>query len=278
MSTVENVHKLLRPTFQLAVRDMIIRTNPCDGALADLKKASKSKAEKRQALTYPQQKAFLDYINNNPDEIRWIPLFTVLFGTGGRIGEIIGLRWQDVDMENSTISINHSVTYRPVYCNKGKCECHVYEPKTRSGHRIIPMLDKVKEALIMERDNQERFGYYCTEVVDGMDDFIFCNRYGNIHKPGSINKVLNRIVDDYNAKEQIQAAREKREPLIISRFSCHIIRHTFCTRLCENETNIKVIQSVMGHKDIQTTLDIYADVSEQKKKATFEQLNSRDVL
>ena len=90
--------------------------------------------------------------------------------------------------------------------------------------------------------------------------------------------MIKRIVDDYNAKEELNAARENRDPLILPRFSCHIIRHTFCTRLCENETNIKVIQSVMGHKDIETTMDIYAEVSEQKKIETFEQLNKENVL
>lgn len=52
----------------------------------------------------------------------------------------------------------------------------------------------------------------------------------------------------------------------------HHLRHTFCTRLCENETNLKVIQSVMGHKDIQTTMDIYAEATEEKKQESFERL------
>ena len=76
----------------------------------------------------------------------------------------------------------------------------------------------------------------------------------------------------------MDAKKEGREPVIIPDFSCHITRHTFCTRLCENETNVKVIQSVMGHKDIQTTLDIYAEVSESKKKDIFDQLNDHDVI
>ena len=52
----------------------------------------------------------------------------------------------------------------------------------------------------------------------------------------------------------------------------HSLRHTFCTRLCERETNLKVIQSIMGHKDIQTTMDIYAEATEEKKQETFEHL------
>jgi integrase len=278
VSTVDSVHCVLRPTFQLAVRDMIIRFNPTDGAMAEIKKSSRNKTEKRYALTYAQERAFLDYISENPDEARWVPLFTVMFGTGGRIGEIIGLRWRDIDIDNSTISINHSVSYGPNCKNDGRCELQMFLPKTKSGIRIIPMLDKVKEAFLQEKDNQEKFGYFCKEKLGGCNDFIFCNRFGNIYKPSGINKVIKRIVDDYNAKEELNAARENRDPLILPRFSCHIIRHTFCTRLCENETNIKVIQSVMGHKDIETTMDIYAEVSEQKKIETFEQLNKENVL
>lgn len=278
VSSVENIHTVLNPTFKLAVRDMIIRTNPCEGAMAEIKKANKGKKKKRRALTYPQERAFLDYISNNPDEIRWVPLFTVMFGTGGRVAEIIGLRWKDIDFDNNTVSINHRITYGPSYEKDGKCVYDAYLPKTEAGYRVIPMLEKVKEALYLEKENQERFGYYCTAQVDGLDDFIFCNRFGGLHKPSGINKVIKRIVDDYNAKEELQAIREKREPLLIPRFSNHIIRHTFCTRLCENETNIKVIQTVMGHHDIQTTMDIYAEVSEQKLQSSFEHFNNVDVL
>ena len=93
-----------------------------------------------------------------------------------------------------------------------------------------------------------------------------------------MNREIKRIVDDHNAREEVMAARERREPLIIPRFSCHVTRHTFCTRLCESETNIKVIQTVMGHKDIRTTLEIYAEVSERKKQEVFEELNNSNVF
>ena len=57
------------------------------------------------------------------------------------------------------------------------------------------------------------------------------------------------------------AKKEKREPIMIPRFSCHIFRHTFASRFCENETNIKVIQEVMGHADVSTTMNIYAEAN-----------------
>ena len=70
-------------------------------------------------------------------------------------------------------------------------------------------------------------------------------------------------------KEEETAKKENREPLLLPHFSCHHLRHTFCTRLCENESNLKVIQSVMGHSDIQTTMDIYAECTAEKKQEVF---------
>ena len=126
------------------------------------------------------------------------------------------------------------------------------------------MLKKVKDALELEKQNQRDYGYHCLVELGGMKNFIFCNRFGELQNPAGVNKVIKRIVSDHNSKEIVDAKREGREPVIIPNFSCHITRHTFCTRHCENGTNAKVIQSVMEHKDIQTTLGIYAEVSENK--------------
>lgn len=277
VSTIESVHSLLHPTFHMAVRDNILRNNPSDGVVSELKKSMRGRSEPRHALTLEEEKAFLDYMDT-PDRIRWKPLFTVMFGTGGRIGEIIGLRWDDLDFDANTISINHNLTYYPRSENNFKCEFAVSSPKTEKGIRTIPMLDKVREAFIVEKKYQEDTGSHCLMEVDGMSGFIFCNRFGNLHNPAAINRAIKRIVDDHNASEEVKASREGRKPVRIPRFSCHITRHTFCSRLCENETNVKVIQEVMGHKDIQTTLDIYAEVSEAKRQEVFKKLNDNNLI
>ena len=88
----------------------------------------------------------------------------------------------------------------------------------------------------------------------------------------SVNRAIKRISPSYNATEEVEARKEHREPVLLPNFSAHNLRHTFCTRLCERETNLKVIQSIMGHKDIQTTMDIYAEATEEKKQETFEHL------
>lgn len=276
MSTVESVHCLLHPTFQMAVRDSIIRSNPTDNVMAEMKKKIKGRPEPRHALTVEQQRAFLDFIER-PEYIRWMPLFTVMFGTGVRIGELIGLTWDDIDFANNKITVRHNITYYPRVDKNSKCEYELTDPKTESGIRDIPMLDKVREALIAEKTYQEETGNHCIMELGGYSGFVFCNRFGHFHNQSTVNREIKRIVEDYNAREEVNARRDGRQPLILPRFSCHITRHTFCTRLCENETNIKVIQTIMGHKDIQTTLQIYAEVSESKKQDVFRQLNTTNI-
>ncbi|MCD7712715.1 MAG: tyrosine-type recombinase/integrase [Firmicutes bacterium] len=273
VNTLESIHTLLHPTFQLAVRDDIIRNNPADGVMAEIKKSSDKTSGVRHALTIPQQRAFMEHIANHPIYCHWWTIFTVLLGTGCRIGEALGLRWEDLDYENGVISINHSLVYYPVGENRASV-WHVSKPKTKAGERTIPMLDSVKDAFDMLREEQAENGWNTTEI-DGMHGFIFCNRFGNVPNPQSINRAIKRIVADYNVGEEVNAKKEHREAVMLPDFSAHHLRHTFCTRLCEQETNLKVIQSIMGHKDIQTTMDIYAEATEQKKHESFERLAAK---
>lgn len=93
---------------------------------------------------------------------------------------------------------------------------------------------------------------------------------------------LNSFWDQYielkkncNAKEEEDAKAERREPELLPHFSCHHLRHTFCTRFCENETNLKIIQEIMGHADITTTMDIYNEATKDKKMESFAGLEGK---
>lgn len=273
VNTLETVHTVLRPTFQLAVRDGLIRTNPCDGVMAEVKKRPGKNHGVRHALTIEQQRAFMNYIADHPVYYRWRPLFTVLLGTGCRVGEVIGLRWKDVDYEKGMISINHSVTYYPRSDKSYACEFQVSLPKTDAGIRTVPMMEEVRDAFLEEKAMQKESGIKNEVELDGMSGFIFCNRFGNLHNPQAINRAIKRITENHNSEEIVKAKKEKRPPVIIPHFSCHHLRHTFCTRFCENETNVKVIQAVMGHKNIETTLDIYAEVTDMKKTEAIDNLS-----
>ena len=273
LGTLDSVHCLLHPTFQLAVRDEIIRKNPTDGVMKEISRESGKNRGVRHALTIEQQRCFMEYIANHPIYYHWWPMFTILLGTGCRIGEALGLRWQDLDFENRVININHSLVYYPVN-GSNKCVLRVSLPKTDAGIRTIPMLDIVKDAFEMLYEEQKENGFNETEI-DGMSGFIFCNRFGSVPNPQTVNHTIKRIANNYNADEVVRAKKEHRDPIILPNFSCHHLRHTFCTRLCENETNLKVIQSIMGHKNIETTLDIYAEATEKKKQESFENLAAK---
>jgi len=95
---------------------------------------------------------------------------------------------------------------------------------------------------------------------------------------GSVNRALANITEDYNAKETAAARMEKRDPLLLPHFSAHNLRHTFCTRFCENESNLKVIRSVMGHADIATTMDVYAEATEDKKQEIMANLQGKIII
>ena len=276
-NSMEIIHTILHPVFTSAVRDGYIRTNPTDGVMAEIKKSHDWEKAKRHALTLDEQAAFIGFISGSEQYKHWLPLFTVFLGTGCRVGEVIGLRWEDCDFENGTISINHNLIYRQQ--DNGQMALHITTPKTAAGSRTIPMLEEVRKALQEQRKQQLVKGFKSVTVEDDAGKcytgFCFTNRFGDVLTPHNINRAIERIYKAYNEAETAKAAKEKREPLLIRHFSAHNLRHTFCTRFCENETNIKVIQEIMGHADISTTMNIYAEATEAKKKESFNNLEGK---
>ena len=155
-----------------------------------------------------------------------------------RVGEAIGLRWEDVDFESNTISINHTLTY---YNHaEGGCYFGINTPKTKAGERTIPMIGSVRDALEQEREYQILAGIKCTARVDGFTNYIFVNRFGNTQHQGTLNKALRRIIRECN-QEVLDKAKDSENVILLPKFSCHTLRHTFTTRLCESGINIKVI-------------------------------------
>ena len=271
LNSVEIVHTILHPVFTIAMRDGLIRINPTDGIMADLKRSNDWEKPKRHALTEEQQRAFMAFVETSKQYSHWNPLFACLLGTGCRVGEMLGLRWEDVLWKENVISINHNLIYR--LQDSGKVEFHITTPKTRNGIRVIPMFQNVRRELQNEYMRQEKTGF-CKDEVDGYTGFIWQNRFGTVLGPHLVNRTIARIVEDHNAMEMEAAKSENREPLIIPKFSVHQLRHTFCTRLCENETDLKLIQEIMGHADISTTMDVYNESNTERKKASFARLES----
>jgi len=261
-NTIDSIHTVLHQVLELGVEDDYLRYNPSDNALKELKRAHNQDFEKRRALTQQEQELFEAFLSKGQYQ-RWYPIFIVMVWTGMRVGEITGLRWCDINLEEDFISVNHTL----VYFDKGgseRCGFAINTPKTRAGERIIPMLPKVKEAFLMEKEFQEMCGLKCNATVDGYADFIFINRFGGVQHQGTLNKALRRIIRDCNYEV---LDKEQKNPVLLPKFSCHSLRHTFTTRMCEAGVNVKAMQDILGHADAETTLQIYADATKELKRA-----------
>ena len=267
ISTIDGVHNVLHQLFDLAVDDRYIRTNPTDKVLKELKKTHDFKREHRRALTKAEQKIFLDFLRNSPRYERWYPIFAIMIGTGLRSGEVTGLRWEDIDLEEKIIDVNHTLVYfrKPNNGDK-RFGFAINTPKSKAGTRQVPMLNFVKEAFEMEKSYQEMLGTKCMTSIDGLENFIFSSPEGSILHYGALNKILKRVIRDCN--KRIEGSGEE-APTLLPDFSCHTLRHTFTTRMCEAGVNIKVIQDTLGHADISTTLNIYTDATKELKREEF---------
>lgn len=270
---VMNIDVLLKPTFRLAIRDDCIRKNPTDGVIADLKKEIGKSKSKKFALTVDEQEKFLEYVRNHKRYSRWYPIMMFLLWTGCRIGEACGLTWDDCDFKNGLIHIRRTFSYSPDEYT-GEYKEMILEPKTSAGCRDIPMFECVREILQKERTNQLRYGF-CQSSIDGVSGFVFMNWHKNAQRPTNVNKALERIIESYNTDERELAKEEGRVPNELPEFSPHILRHTFCTRLCENDVNLKIVQEIMGHAQISITMDIYNNVTDDFRKKSFEGIEDR---
>ena len=137
------------------------------------------------------------------------------------------------------------------------------------GQIVIPKA--ARETFEHEKQKQEDLGLHCEVTIDGYTDFIFINRFGQAQHQAILNKAIRRIIRDCNDEQFLHSD----EPdVLLPHFSCHSLRHTFTTRMCEAGVNIKVIQDALGHSDISTTLNIYADVTKEMKAEEFKGLDS----
>lgn len=271
VTTLNHIDSIIHPALDVAVRDGIIRNNPANHVASEIKKKYSLKRGKKVAMTIPEQKAFVEFMPMASKYNHVNGIITFLLGTGCRIGEATGLTWEDVDFKENTISINKTLLYRDFGDGKGKAY-HISTPKTSTSTRTIPMLTGVKKVLLEERKIQMASGYKPFEA-DGYKGFVFINPLSEKPYTHSIvDHALHTICDEYNLYEGRRAKEEKREPFFIPRISAHILRHTFATRFCENETNIKVIQDILGHSSIHTTMDIYVNATREAKQASMENL------
>lgn len=238
-STITTVRGVLRPAFEMAVEDNIIRRNPFSFRVVDV---VPNNAITRKALTQEEKKKFLDYILDDKCRRRYYDEVTILLGTGLRISELYGLTIADIDFANRRIKVERQLTRTR---HSGSCEYYIEKPKTESGERYIPMLDeKVYQAFrnVIHNRKPSKVEY----MIQGYTGFLFLDKDGKPKVAGHLEHALKRIVDHYNESHN--------DTLTVTP---HVLRHTFCTDMAAAGMDLKSLQYLMGHSDAYTTLNIY---------------------
>jgi len=274
VSTIDNIHTVLHQVINHGVEMQYLHHNISDNALKEIKRIYNHDSVKKDGLEIKEQILLEDYLANTNKYKRWYPIFIVMLWTGMRVGEVTGLRWCDVNFEKNIIDVNHTL----IYYSKGKDEggniFSVHSPKSRAGKRRIGMLPIVKDALLLEKQYQEETGVKCKSVIDGYSDFIFVNRFGEVQHQGTLNKALRRIIRDCNFEVMNKSNSPNEEITTLPNMSCHILRHTFGTRMNEQSVNPKAMQTILGHADIRTTFNLYVTATNEFVKGQMKEFDN----
>lgn len=275
-NTVDDVHTVLHQVLQIAVDDGYIRTNPSDCAMKELKKEIAYNSRKVRALTVNEQVNFMNFMKNSELYSHWYPIFAILLNTGLRSGELLGLRWCDIDMDKRIIDINHTLVRCDKSSDRGRKSYYdINPPKTSAGIRKLPMTELVYDAFKIQKELRLQDKLECKMSVGEYTDFIFLNKLGCVQSNATLNKAIDRIVRDYNKAEQELNPESMN---LLPHFSCHVLRHTFATRMNEAKCGMRTRMAALGQTDIMTNMQIYTDITEEYMKeefATYEQLIKR---
>ena len=249
-SSIKHIHNLLHPVLEMAVDDEIINRNPVKSVWSDYGR----EAEEKKALTLTQQRRLMQFLKSDSMYKCYCPMLTIMLGTGVRCGELVGLTWDDVDLEKKEIKIRRTLVYKDY---GDGLKLHVSTPKTKSGVRTIPMSDSVYNAFTEQKELNTLLGRDRNEFeVEGLRNFVFITRNSRPLLMNSVNKILTNIVKAINAQEP-----EEPFPPV----SAHTMRHTFCTRMAENGMDIKVLQHIMGHANINITMQVYNHIADSSR-------------
>ena len=142
--TVKIVHKIIRPALQLACDDNIIFKNPADGCTKEYAEDT----EKKYALSFAEEAEFLERMRIRPKMSRYYPMYAIMFHTGLRISEAVGLTWDNVDMDKRELHIDHQIQYRQYH---GKYQFYADTTKTSAGNRVIHMTDDIHRLFLEQR-------------------------------------------------------------------------------------------------------------------------------
>ena len=240
--TIGNIRGIVRPAFQMAVDDDMVRKNPFGFSLSAI---IANDSGKREALTEEQEKDFLDFVKNDRCYGKYYDEIYVLFNTGLRISEFVGLRESNIDFEGGCIKVDHQLLIRTV---DGHSRMMVENTKSAHGVRDIPMSDEVSGCF--RRIIEKRKPSNETEI-NGIKDFLFITKLGEPSHATIWHKRFRNICSKYNKSHEVP----------IPKITPHICQHTFCSRMAKRGMNPKMLQYIMGHSDISMTLNTYTHVT-----------------
>lgn len=233
--TILRVRSVLRPAFEMAVNDNIVRKNPFNFRTSDV---IANDTVVREALTPEEQRSFLAYVREGKHWNKYYDEIVILLGTGLRISELYGLTRSDIDLKNGTIHVRRQLQ------RTRSCKYYIVPPKTSSGVRDIPMSQEVFQAL--QNVIRNRATPKVEMVIDGCAGFLFLDRAGKPKVALHMENAMKRMADSYN--------KSHTDKLVVTP---HILRHTFSTNMMAGNMNWKCLQDLMGHAKMQTTADIY---------------------
>lgn len=232
-TTIYQTRIALYNMFEFARENDVLIANPCKKSLkSDMGKPS----DKKEALTIDVQKKFLEAVVGYSYENQ----YRFVLQTGLRTGELIGLRWSDIDFENRTMKIERTMEYR---YKVG--EWRAGPPKSKSGYRTIPLTDEAIRILENQRSKNKSLKLVPME----WKDIVFLCRKGTPVKNSTYDTGLFKYCDRVG----------------IPRFSMHVLRHTFATRCIEGGMKPKTLQKILGHSNIGITMNLYVHITEDEK-------------
>ena len=250
-STIHSVRGVVRPAFEMAVQDDLIRKNPFGFELATV---VVNDSVTREAITRAQERAFLKFIQEDNCYRKYYDGIYILFNTGLRISEFCGLTISDIDFQNKRIRVDHQLQ------RKRDMEYIIEDTKTKSGERYVPMSQQVVECfrrVIANRKPPKQ-----EPIIDGYTGFLFLDKNGMPMVALHWEYYFNHILNKYNSIYKVQ----------LPKITPHVCRHTFCSNMARSGMSPKTLQYIMGHSDISVTLNTYTHLTFDDAKAEFDRV------
>jgi integrase len=253
-STIHSVRGVLRPAFQMAVDDDLIRKNPFNFELASV---VVNDSVTREAITKKQEREFLGFIQADEHFSRYYDGIYILFHTGLRISEFCGLTIGDIDFREMRINVDHQL-------QRKRDMTYVVEPtKTSSGTRMVPMTKEVADCF--RRILANRIKPKVEPMIDGYTGFLLLDKNEMPMVALHWEKYFKHILDKYNSIYKVQ----------LPKITPHVCRHTFCSNMAKSGMNPKTLQYIMGHSDISVTLNTYSHVGFEDAKEELSRVAER---